>query len=83
MIILVNEVMKVIEINPQEVRDTFQITQKKLAQDECKKQVIEVNLVLKITKAQLEVIDVTPLSLSYLYLISILVERDKNKIWNN
>ncbi len=54
--------MKVIEINPQEVRDTFQITQK-LAQDECKKQVIEVNLVLKITKAQLEVIDVTPLSL--------------------
>jgi hypothetical protein len=63
MTILVNEVMKAIEINPQEVRDTFQITQKKLAQHECRKQVIEVNLVFKIAKAQLEAIDATPLSL--------------------
>jgi chemotaxis signal transduction protein len=31
MIILVNEVEKVVKINPQEARETFQITQKKLA----------------------------------------------------
>jgi F-type H+-transporting ATPase subunit epsilon len=31
MTILVNEVEKVVEINPQEARDTFQITEKKLA----------------------------------------------------
>ncbi len=63
MTILVNEVEKAIEINPQEVWDTFQITQKKLAQSKGRKQVIEVNLALKITKAQLETIDATPPSL--------------------
>jgi len=31
MIILVNEVEKVVKINPQEARETFQIIQKKLA----------------------------------------------------
>jgi hypothetical protein len=58
MTILINEVEKAIEINPQEVWDTFQITQKKLVQSKGRKQVIEVNL-------------------------SILVERDKNKNWDN
>jgi F0F1-type ATP synthase epsilon subunit len=32
MTILVNEVEKAVKTNPQEVRDTFQIAQKKLAQ---------------------------------------------------
>jgi hypothetical protein len=56
----VNEVEKAIEINPQEVQDTFQIAQKKLAQVEGRKQVIEVNLALKRAKVQLEAIDATP-----------------------
>jgi hypothetical protein len=42
------------------VQNTFQITQKKLAQVEGTKQVIEANLALKTAKAQLESINVTP-----------------------
>jgi F0F1-type ATP synthase epsilon subunit len=60
MTILVNEVEKVIKINPQEGWDTFQITQKQLAQAESRKQVIITNLALKIAKAQLKAIDATP-----------------------
>jgi F0F1-type ATP synthase epsilon subunit len=46
MTILVNEVEKAIEINPQEAWDTFQTTQKKLVQSKGRKQVIEINLAL-------------------------------------
>jgi F-type H+-transporting ATPase subunit epsilon len=60
MTILVNEAEKAVEINPQEARDTFQIAQKKLAQAEGRKQVIEANLALKRAKARLEAIDATP-----------------------
>jgi F-type H+-transporting ATPase subunit epsilon len=63
MTILVNEAEKAVEINPQEARDTFQIAQKKLAQVDGRKQVIEVNLAFKRTKARLEAIDATPPSL--------------------
>nr|AND48984.1 CF1 epsilon subunit of ATP synthase [Sphagnum squarrosum] len=60
MTILVNEAEKAVEINPQEAQDTFQIAQKKLAQAEGRKQVIEANLALKRAKARLEAIDATP-----------------------
>jgi F-type H+-transporting ATPase subunit epsilon len=62
MTILVNEVEKVVEINPQEAWITFEIAQNKLAQAEGRKQVIEANLALKIAKVWLEAINVTPTS---------------------
>jgi F-type H+-transporting ATPase subunit epsilon len=60
--ILVNEAEKASDIDPEEARKTFEVTQENLNQATGRKQTIEANLAFQRAKARLEAVNANPAS---------------------